>query len=102
MEAPPARKKGKDFTLGHFYIILNLEVRRKHMSLQSPLAFRPGGGAGQIPAYTCVNSQVPHAHEEGNFHSSLTKGLQLKWSSLGSEVMVREGVQGAVNQPIWS
>jgi hypothetical protein len=23
----------------------------------------------------------------GNFHSNLTKGLQLKWSSLGSEGM---------------
>jgi hypothetical protein len=50
-------KKEKDFILGHFYIILNLEVGRKTLS---PMAFRAGaGGSGQTHAYTCVNSLVP-------------------------------------------
>jgi hypothetical protein len=46
---------------------------------------------GQTHAYTYANSQVPQVHEGGNFHYSLTKGLQLKWGSLGSEKMVRKG-----------
>jgi hypothetical protein len=52
------------------------------------MVFGPEGGAGQTHAYTYANSQV---HEGGNFHSSLTKDLQLKWGSLGSEE------QGAAN-----
>jgi hypothetical protein len=33
-------------------------------------------------------------HAAGNFHSDLTKDLQLKWNSLGSEVHGREEAAG--------
>jgi hypothetical protein len=59
MEALCVGEKGQDFILGHLYIILNLEVRRKiHVTpcLQWP---RASGGAGQTHAYTYANSQVP-------------------------------------------
>jgi hypothetical protein len=72
------RKKRKNFVLGHFYTILNLEVERKLSHSLSPMAFRldwgggwgeglsrrapRGGGARgrseQTGAYTYVNFQV--------------------------------------------
>jgi hypothetical protein len=57
------RKKRKNFVLGHFYTILNLEVERKLSHSLSPMAFRLdwGGVRGrseQTGAYTYVNFQV--------------------------------------------
>jgi hypothetical protein len=41
-------------------------------------------------------------HIGGNVQSSLTKGLQLKWSSLGSEGTGQGvGELGALNQVVW-
>jgi hypothetical protein len=57
------------------------------------VAFRLGGGSGQTHANTYANSQVPSILERGNFHSSLTNDLQLKWSFLGSEGMGQGGVR---------
>jgi hypothetical protein len=45
MEAPHARKKRKDFSLGNCYSILNLEVGRKSVIL-SPVAFSQGEDLG--------------------------------------------------------
>jgi hypothetical protein len=55
-------KKGKDFILVRFCVILNFEVGRKSTSflISNGLQAREGGsGAGQIYAYTSANSQVP-------------------------------------------
>jgi hypothetical protein len=52
----------------------------------SPMAYRPGEGAGGINAYTYANSQVPQVHVERNFHPNL-KDLQFERSSLGLERM---------------
>jgi hypothetical protein len=42
------RKKRKNFVLGHFYTILNLEVERKLSHSLSPMAFRlDWGGCGE-------------------------------------------------------
>jgi hypothetical protein len=49
-------KKGKDFILGHFYTILNLEVGRKSMSFPVSSGCQPGGGSGWTYAYTCANN----------------------------------------------
>jgi hypothetical protein len=55
------------------------------------MAFKPGedlGGFMPIPMHRCPNSML----EEISTLSNLTKGLQLEWSSLCSEVMGRRGV----------
>jgi hypothetical protein len=66
------KRRGKDFILGCFYIILNLE--KIHIA---PCLQWPGEDLG-THAYTCANSQAPQIHEGRNFHSTLTKDLPVK------------------------
>jgi hypothetical protein len=61
------------------------------------MALGSGGGAGWNHAYIYANCQAPQVHEGGNFHSSLTKDLQLKWGSVGWEEAGQGGEQGALN-----
>jgi hypothetical protein len=52
-------KKGKDFILGYFYIILNLGYGENLCHSPSPMAFEPRRRAGLPYAYTYANSGIP-------------------------------------------
>jgi hypothetical protein len=84
MEVPHAGKKRR--ILFEDIFISSLTWRWGE-NLSLPVFNRARGRSGQIQAYTYGNSQAPQDHVGRNFFSSLTKGLQLKWSSLGSEEM---------------
>jgi hypothetical protein len=66
MESLCARggKKRKNFILGHFYVILNLKVGRKSMSLPVSNTFKPEGDAGHTEAYTMLILRYPKSMGE--------------------------------------
>jgi hypothetical protein len=53
------KKGGGCLILGHFYIVLNLEVGGRQSHSLSPVAFGPGvGSGGLMHTYTYANCQV--------------------------------------------
>jgi hypothetical protein len=71
------QNRGQILILGHFCIILNLEVGRRFISLSISCGLWDRGGSGWTRVYTCVNSNL--------------KDVQIKWGSLGSEVVGKRG-----------
>jgi hypothetical protein len=104
MEAPCAGgKKGRILSQEVFISALTWKWGENPCDSLSLVAFGPGGGSGWTHAYSCALVLILRSpvHAAGNFHSDLTKDLQLKWISgfrgdgweLGKEV--------SLNQAVW-
>jgi hypothetical protein len=91
-EEPHAGDKREEFYFELILYHLSLEVGRNSMSF--PIFNGPSGQKEDLGRLTHIPVLILRKLAGGNFHLNLTKYLQLKWGSLGSDEMGQGGGAG--------